>query len=470
MPKNKTIGVIQLGKNNDVLETLIAFKGYNRSFPDIHKTIILKDSAKILETLIREEFEEIVYVSDLDKTSVEKNLKYLEEKILILSFSVLINLTYTKPSSYLCTLIDAKFKLGFKYSKTNCLNIEDSWSKYIYAVIMGKNSNPFSIVDIYKSIIGNKKKTIEVLAPKVEKLILNTSSPVCREGLLLICHNFPHLEIIAIGSLDLFEKKPNLRFINSVDDFLSLNISNALYVGNYSVYSLLCSYRNIPTINLYPSEMDPCLYMPYGHEGLSCLETISPTTLIETIRNKNNETALKTQEGNGYFLYNFPLNSISYDIQEIFLQFYKYAFVLCFEDLEENISIPSVTEQDLVELDKYKKAAETLKDLTLFGKKYSIYIIQELSKERLEVEKIKEYGERLDEIDSLSTRLKKNYPLLGPAIDYFFHSKALVQGENLLEITQNIFFIYEEYSTFLEIILELINNMKSRFTIIEKGN
>jgi len=46
----------------------------------------------------------------------------------------------------------------------------------------------------------------------------------------------------------------------------------------------------------------------------------------------------------------------------------------------------------------------------------------------------------------------------------------MVKGENLLEITQDIFFIYEEYSTFLEIILELINNMKSRFTIIEKGN
>ena len=83
--------------------------------------------------------------------------------------------------------------------------------------------------------------------------------------------------------------------------------------------------------------------------------------------------------------------------------------------------------------------------------------------------KIKEYGDKIDEIDTLSNNLKIAYPCLGSVIDYFHYSRLMAPGENLNDITQNIFFIFEEYLSFLEIILELINNIKSRFTIIEKG-
>ena len=140
------------------------------------------------------------------------------------------------------------------------------------------------------------------------------------------------------------------------------------------------------------------------------------------------------------------------------------------EDIEEPIQIPSIEEKSLRELDLYKNAIENLKKLIDLGKKYSIFIIQELTREIPNIEKIRGFGNRLDEIDSLSIKLKNNYPLMGTPIEYFYLSKAMATGNNLIEITQNIFFVLEEYSTFLEIILELINNIKSRFTIIERGN
>lgn len=470
MPKNKIIGVIQLGNKSEVLETLIAFKGYTQTYPDIHKTIILKHASNVLENLIREEFEEIIYLPELDKNSLEKNLEYLKAKILKISFSVLINLSYTKSSAYLCTIIEAKFKLGFKYSKNNYLNIEDIWSKYVYSVIMGKNLNPFSIVDIYKSVIGNKRATAKFPPAELKKIIFNIPYNKFEELITPISNQFPHLEIFIIGEPYLGLTNLKFKYVNSFEIFLKLNFEDALYIGNYSEYSLICSYKESFCINLYSSNLDPFLYMPYGIGNLSCLENINLNSLLKMINLRKNETALKTQAGNGYLIYSDRSNGDPYEIKEIFLQFYKYSFIICFEDIEETIRIPSVNEKTLNELDGYRNATDNLRELTLFGKKYSVLIIEELSKESPQIEKIKEYGQRIDEIDSLSNRLKKTYPLLGPAIDYFFHSKAMVQGDNLLEITQNVFFIYEEYSTFLEIILELINNMKSRFTIIEKGN
>lgn len=466
MPNNKTIGLIQLGNNNQVLETLLAFKDYTKSFPDIHKTIFLKSSAKELDFLLKNEFEKIIYIQDLDKSSIENNFNYLNKEVLHHSFSVLINLTYSKSSSYLCSLIDGKFKLGFKYSKTNKLEIEDSWSKYIYAVIMGKNINPFSIVDIYKSIIGNKNKANTKSQVPIDKIIFNRSD--YKLNLTRIRADFPDLPIFLIGE-DHLENLTNIKKINSIEDFLKLDLTNATYIGPYSPYSLICSYYNLNCINIYPTNGDPFLYMPYGPGNYSCLESIDPNSLVDLIKNQEEDLTLRTHQGSGYFLYNSPPAKTPYDIDYLFQQFYIYAFTLVLEDIEELIYIPSLKEECLNDLDYYKNAIETLRDLTVFGKKYSIFIIEELSKENPEIPKIKTYGQKIDEIDFLSARLKKNYPLLGPAIDYFLHSRSLVQGESLLEATQNIFFNFEEYTTFLEIILELINNIKSRFTIIEKG-
>ncbi len=474
MPNNKTIGLIQLGNNNQVLETLLAFKDYTKKFPEIHKTLFLKSTAKEFDFLLKQQFEKIIYIQDLDKSSIEKNLNYLNKEVLHLSFSVLINLTYSKSSSYLCSLIDGKFKLGFKYSETNKLEIEDSWSKYVYAVIMGKNINPFSIVDIYKSIIGNKNPVATKSRAPINKIIFNSAANKYKSfdyklALARIKDDFADSRIFLIGEEDHFENSTNIIKINSTEDFLKIDFNNATYIGPYSTYSLICSYYNLNCINIYPTNGDPFLYMPYGTGNFSCPETIDPNSLINLIGNQEGDFTLRTHHGSGYFLYNSPPAKIPYKIDYVFQQFYKYAFALVLEDIEELIHIPSLKEDCLKDLDYYKNAIETLRELTVFGKKYSIFIIEELSKENPEIPKIKTYGQKIDEIDFLSARLKKNYPLIGPAIDYFLYSRSMVQGESLLEATQNIFFNFEEYTTFLEIILELINNIKSRFTIIEKG-
>ncbi len=461
MPENKTIGIIQLGTSHQVMETLLAFKGYSKNFPDIHKTIILKAQTKVLDTFLRREFEEIIYIQDIDPTSVEKNLVYLRNEFIDISFSVLINLTYSKSSGYLCTFIKSTFKLGFRYSKTNHLIIDDSWSRYVYSVIMGDNLNPFSILDIYKSIIGNKKTPNNLPSLQIKKVILNLESDKNHlEKIKIIQNEFPEWEIILIRDGD-------TSF--NVLDYCKADLKNCLYIGKYSIHSLICSFLNVPCVNFYSQKKDLFLFMPYNQNNFGSLNSNPEISLVNLIEKGKEEGFFKTYLGNGYFMHNKSTLDTPIDITDLFLEFYKYAFEFCFEDIEELIKFKSFPETTLIDLAHYEKATKNLRDLIGLGKRYAIFIIQELTGSSPDFKKVKEYGDKIDEIDTLSNKLKIAYPCLGSVIDYFHYSRLMVPGENLNDITQNIFFIFEEYLSFLEIILELINNIKSRFTIIEKG-
>jgi hypothetical protein len=452
MPENKTIGIIQLGTDHQVMETLLAFKSYSKNFPAIHKTIILKSERIVLDTLLREEFENIIYIQNIDPSALEKNLIYLKNEFIDISFSVLINLTYSKSSGYLCSFIKSTYKLGFRYSKSNNLIIDDSWSRYVYSVIMGDNLNSFSMVDIFKSIIGNKKQTTSFPSLQIKKVILNLES----EKINLIQNAFPKCEIILIGE--------------NLLDFLKTDLKDCLYIGKYSIYSLICSYKSVPCINFYSQKKELFLFMPHGQNNFSALNSNPKISLVNLIEKGKEEGFFKTYQGKGYFIHNkSTLDSTPIEIADLFQEFYKYAFEFCFEDIEELIKFDSLPESTLIELDHYEKATKNLRDLIGLGKKYAIFIIQELTDSTPDFEKIKQYGDKIDEIDTLSAKLKIAYPCLGSLIDYFHYSRLMAQGENLNDITQNIFFIFEEYLNFLEIILELINNIKSRFTIIEKG-
>jgi hypothetical protein len=321
---------------------------------------------------------------------------------------------------------------------------------------MGDNLNPFSIIDIFKSIIGNKKPITAFSSLQIKKVILNLE----REKITLIQNVFPKCEIILIG-----EEDTSLNLL----DFLKSDLKDCLYIGKYSIYSLLCSYKDVPCINFYSQKKDLFLFMPHGQSNFTALNSIPEISIVNLIEKGKEEGFFKTYQGNGYFIHNKSTQDAPIEIADLFQEFYKYAFEFCFEDIEELIKFDSLPESTLIELDHYEKATKNLRDLIGLGKRYAIFIIQELTDSSPDFKKIKEYGDKIDEIDTLSAKLKVAYPCLGSAIDYFHFSRLMAQGENLNDITQNVFFIFEEYFNFLEIILELINNIKSRFTIIEKG-
>ena len=68
-----------------------------------------------------------------------------------------MNLSFSKSSSYLCSLIDSGTKYGPYYGEKLNLIINDKWSQFLYSNVLRGPLSPFSLVDIYGKILGIKK-------------------------------------------------------------------------------------------------------------------------------------------------------------------------------------------------------------------------------------------------------------------------------------------------------------------------
>jgi len=102
------------------------------------------------------------------------------------------------------------------------------------------------------------------------------------------------------------------------------------------------------------------------------------------------------------------------------------------------------------------KGMQNLYELCEFGKKYSQYILEEISSKATDITKIKSYSSKIDEIDQLQTLVKSTFPLLSPIIDYFTLVKSNLAGENIVELTESSYLAFQDNANFCRIMYELI--------------
>ncbi|RPJ77882.1 MAG: hypothetical protein EHM20_05245 [Alphaproteobacteria bacterium] len=99
-----------------------------------------------------------------------------------------------------------------------------------------------------------------------------------------------------------------------------------------------------------------------------------------------------------------------------------------------------------------------LYELAEFGKKYSHYILEEISSQTPSISKIKEYSKKIDEIDQLQAMVQKTSPYLAPIIDYFAVRKGNLFGDSVVKLTESSYYAFEECSSLCSIVFELVEN------------
>ena len=531
------ITLIQLTRTGDIIQTLQAAKNCKAQRPDILLTLIaVEEMASPIIFLIDEIFDHYFYIKqnsllseDYSKSAEDygDDLKKFIHNINQIEHNVCINLSFSKPSSYISSTINSKFKLGPWYDEDHLINIPDKWSQHVYASVLGGPLNPFSLVDIYSNIIGvnyqleedcsnsNKQSKHIVIHPfaSIDKKRWHVTK--WADVIYSLLKNDSDITIELVGGeediaqantiltspiIKPYKKRiSNLVGVSSVENVFKALKNATLFVGHDSMVGHLASLSNTKSLTVSLGPVRPIETTPYGNENyiltpqISCFpckiedkckltpchSKIPYQVIVSTIEGiiKNNDITEKYLiENNNRFhldtinLYKTEISEINFlwlkpilnhhsSIREVFRTIYRTCWNYYFLEKEEFITFPLVSEASHIELKRYLKGLQYLFDLCEFGKKYSSYILEDLTQVPPPIDQIKKYSAMIDEIDKLQNSIKTTYPSLAPIIDFFQVAKSNLQGTSLVALTENSYVLYTEYGTLTSIIHELIEKI-----------
>ncbi|MBY0412688.1 MAG: glycosyltransferase family 9 protein [Bdellovibrionales bacterium] len=172
-PAHPTLAILQMTRFGDLIQTTQAVQHLKKSHPQYRIILIARSQfTKPLGFLLNKYFDQ-VYSIDTQSIFADHQVAGLKKGITgINSFlgelkseniSALINLSFSKSSSYLSSIIPAQHKIGSFFDFNNKLQINDKWSQVLFSTVMRGALNPYSLVDLFRNIIGIKSS--EVSAP-----------------------------------------------------------------------------------------------------------------------------------------------------------------------------------------------------------------------------------------------------------------------------------------------------------------
>ena len=531
-----TIAIIQLTRFGDLIQTHQALLELKKIHPEYRVILIARSQfAKPLDFILNTTFDKTYYLDTKKifenseanglKPSLESLNTFLNE-LSSESISVLINLSFSKSSSYLSSLIKSDHKIGAYFDNFNKMQINDKWSQMLFATVMRGSLNPFSLVDLFKNIVGLKTKehqlkpiqlknrlNVVVIHPfasqerkawKAEKWVeviyrtlkenetYNVQIVGAKNEILksqLITEN-PLLKTLA-------HRIQNLTGKTTLAE-LSEELKKAkLFVGHDSMVGHLAALNQTPTLTVSLGSVRPHETTPYQENAYNlaprtkcfpcfpsdncsfaqCHHDIPYQVVSNSIKQilehheithewvKNSISGFHVSSVNFYRsrFNNGQMNLESLveshaDAPDIFRAVYKIAWSFVLSESEENLPFPKLSPVTHRELLDALTGLQHLYELSEFGKKYSRYILEEISSQTPSITKIKEYSKKIDEIDQLQAMVQKTSPNVAPVIDYFTVRKANLFGDNVVKLTESSYYVFEESSHLCSILFELIEN------------
>ena len=305
MSNQTKIAIIQLTRIGDLIQTTQAARQLKAENSDAHLTLIARRKfAGGITFLLETVFDEIILFDTNDffqvkefkgaKNEVTSFINILNSK----KFSFSINLSFSKSSSYLSSVIDAEYKMGISRNDKSEITISDKWSQYIYSNVMNGSNVPFSLVDIYRYIMGVE-----------ETLVLDPDADFKQRGNNIVIHPFAsqrkkkwgisrwaeliyrmskeqpesHFHIVG-GKEDESEATrllhtPSLQNLNdrihihasksSIKETYKLLMDARLFIGHDSMVSHLASETLTPSIIVSLGTVRPFETSPYNNQAIN---------------------------------------------------------------------------------------------------------------------------------------------------------------------------------------------------------
>lgn len=533
METKGTFCLVQLNRLGDLIQTYQVARDLKASYPHITvKLIARKEFYSPLGFLLDSVFDQVIAI---DKNSLLASGQSLETYISnienflknehLQSNDVLINFSFCETSNYLMSLIPATHKLGTRIGEKNQIIVQDNWSQFVNGVVMGGSLNPFSLIDIYKSILGlkdrknwedthrhiGKEKTLAIhpfasqskkrwkpqkWAEVIYKLLKESGDVTVK---IFGGPNEKDLadEILSSSSLKRFSD----RIVNNVGKFSLKETFEELktcshFVGHDSALGHLAKEAHLATLTIALGTVRPLETAPYGINTFvlspktkcfpcfpdtqcsfyQCHADLSYQAVTEVIRGFVTKDDISFEELKSK-VSPFHLDSLSifrlgpsntgwyaqerfdeeYSLKETFKDIYRIAWLYKAEEIEENLSLPKISPPVTKELKSLQEGIEQLFQLCEFGKKYSKDIIFELAKDSPAIKEVKRLGDKVQEVDQLMDLLLNAYPLLRPIVEFYKIKKSHLAGENVVEISESSYLVYNDQGVLCSLLYDLIN-------------
>ncbi len=543
-PNEKTICIVQMTRIGDLLQTLISAKNLKAAFPQMKlKLVARKSFARPITSILKTTFDEIflldtqqVIVNSL--TTTLENLDNFLQDINATPTDLVVNLSFSKTSSYLANLINAQYKLGMYHNKQANQQIPDPWSQFVFSNVMATDLSPFSLVDIFNGILGVSNK-------QIAKATINKNSRTITihpfashhkkfwatnkwaEVIYKLLKNNPQLEINLIGSgkeraaaeelcntpiLKLFSSRlHNQVGQTSIPESLEIIKNSKLFIGHDSMAAHLAAlaqrtaiilplgtvhphetapysagnYILIPRSSCYPCNLDTKCEFKQCHADIPYQVVYSMAhnlfnnndSLTKEIIEKENSvfhlTSLsiyRTYFNEHNFLKFENVLGQTLSTKEIIRTLYRITWLFYFANKEEKNPFLELTEETANDISKFLNTLQHLYELTEFGKKYSHYILSEISSETPQLQSIKEYSQKIDEIENLRKMLLKTSYLITPIVNFFTTARGNLQGTNIVELTEETYLSFHDEGLVISAIYDLSEKILTEYNIKHKKN
>lgn len=157
--------ILQLARLGDILQTLPTLQGLKKRHPGCHITLAVRakfaDAAQVsphVDKVVELPTADVLGPVLLNGADGRIESQELLAKWIATNFlsdepyDQVINLTFTRASSYLTTLIAAKSRLGVRGANSGGHAITDAWSQYFFSQVLNRNRNMLHLNDLFARI------------------------------------------------------------------------------------------------------------------------------------------------------------------------------------------------------------------------------------------------------------------------------------------------------------------------------
>ncbi len=525
-PAVKHLCIVQLTRTGDLIQTIQAVQGLKDDV-GIFLTIVARENCgSSIKFLLDKFFHRVIFIKYSD--IVDKSLNKIQQKIHDLCayiqekpIDALINFSYCPASKYLCSLLKARHKLGPFMDVNHNEVIIDKWSQYLCASVLRGDYNVFSLVDLYKMIIGNKNFLVKdfKLNERTNAIVLHPFTSQKRKTWnpkkwIEVIYSLVKKENVSIylvgGKRDVEEAKNichsplikpfsenllNCVGIKTISEVYHILEKSKLFIGHDSMIGHLAALSQTPTLTISLGNVRPIETSPYSKnafvlsprikcfpchqkdpcDNFLCHDEINCQVVLSLVRRIFSDDIFKDLSKFNFSGANFYKSSFSNtgkyrllkisqqeeEAKEIFNRLYRIAWQCVLADEDEQHALPECSIEVLDRFVMLSQGLQHIFELCDFAQKYIGYILEEVQKDTPHINIIQQYSKKIDDIDRLLTVVSKTSPELTPLINYSIVEKTNLLGSNIIEISESALLSYEQLKTLSSVLYELVQKIIS---------